>query len=916
MAVALKDLKLKSMLRTLQSDDNLRNALLVFFGSLCVLMQFPFYPWPIAIVLAVVCGGIAYKLPPLGTLASLLVAIPAASYQNPLYGWMFMLGLGFAAFESFNYWNIISYLEIVVFLPLFTAPPMSLLSGFVFLMLATGSLFIGSTRSRILTGLAIYLTLLFSTLWNHKNVYFPIQDVQSNYKVEELLLNNKKPEVGLFDVPGHIMAVPGEMLSTEAVEGFNLGLGKIWDNTMHLFFGDVGLLHIAFFVGMYFLIAWLPQSLWFAQMGIRRNQQTAAALLLLLIPLWNLGIGLAYGYAETDSLMVLLYVCASIGIIYFVEQKGVVLARDVEARKKDDSKAFGGGSDLDSSVMSLDDIGNYEDVKKELRDAIVLPLENKEISYAYDLKPPKGILFFGPPGTGKTMMMKALSRQLRFNFDYVKSSDLLSEWYGESEKNVVQKFDTARKKAPCILFFDEIDSFAKNRLHASNDEVGPRILNTFLQEMDGFKAKKNVIIIGATNVPHQLDPAILRPGRFDKLIYMPLPDLEGREKIFELYFNKLTAEIRPVDIDVKKLARKTERFSGADIKNIIDEAVRLTATHALEKGEVIPLSSEVFELVLKNVKPSVSLAALDDFEKFRMDFERRVSTKGEPAEKQEALRWDDVVGLEGVKQLVKEAIEYPLLHEDELKKFDVKPMKGVLMFGPPGCGKTMLVKAAANELKAQFLYVSCAEVSKNGYTYMANAIKDIFTRAREQAPCVVFMDEIEAIASARSMSASPAVSQLLTEMDGIKELKNVVVIGATNVPEIIDRALLRPGRFDRVILIPPPDAPARREMFRKMLKSVPQQALDLDRLAALSEGYSGADIAAVCQDVKMEAVRRKIKGMDTTIATKNLENAIASRGPSISANDMARYMKVYAEFTGNENLKRELSGDDEHSHYR
>ncbi|MCX8167138.1 MAG: AAA family ATPase, partial [Candidatus Micrarchaeota archaeon] len=807
MSQPLKSLRVKSFARMLSQDDNLRNAILIFLGSLMLLITFPFYPWYLALIVAGIVGYIGYNNPVLGTLASLLIAVPAAAYQHPLYAWLLLGAFGISAFEVFEFWSILSYLEIIVFLPLITELPFSILSGFIYLLFAMGSFFVGSVRSRVLVGVGLYFILLLSTLWNINSIYFPLSNSHELYKVENELSNNRKDAAELLEIPVHLLELPGRLFSSEAIDGFNLILGKILDNTIAIFFSDVGFMHLAFHTVLFFAIAYLPDSQLFNQLGIKNNRQTYASLLLLLIPFYNLFWYVYYGYDLLHFFVVLLYVAFSVFVIYLLDIKKINLARDLYVRKKDSARAFGKIHDeMDSSVLSLNDIANYEDVKKELWNAIVLPLESLEISYAYDLKPPKGVLFFGPPGTGKTMMMKALARQLRYNFDYIKASDLLSEWYGESEKNVTRVFEIARKKAPCILFFDEIDTFARKRTAHSTDESTQRVLNTFLQEMDGFRAQKNVIIVGATNVPHLLDPAIMRPGRFDKLIYMPLPDYEGRKKIFELYINKLKPEIRPQQVDLDRLAKKSERFSGADIKNVVDECVRLAAADAQNRGEIVQVTQEMLEFVLSNVKPSVSLSDLEEYERFRMDYERRISTKEQKPGygDDEKVKLDDVIGLEGVKQLVREAIEYPLLHEDEMKKYDVKPLKGILLFGPPGCGKTMLVKAAANELNAKFLYASCAEISKNGITYMASAIKDLFTRARENAPAIVFLDELEAIAATRDLGLSPSVSQLLTELDGIRELKNVVVIGATNVPEMIDRALLRPGRFDRVILIPPP----------------------------------------------------------------------------------------------------------------
>jgi SpoVK/Ycf46/Vps4 family AAA+-type ATPase len=417
----------------------------------------------------------------------------------------------------------------------------------------------------------------------------------------------------------------------------------------------------------------------------------------------------------------------------------------------------------------------------------------------------------------------------------------------------------------------------------------------FLQELDGFKTAKNVIVIGATNIPDQLDPALMRPGRFDKVIYMHLPDKEAREEIFKVHCRKL-----PIadDVDFKKLAKLTERYSGADIKNICSEATRAAAREALKTDKIVPIEMKHFLDVLDSIKPSVGIDQLETYDKFRLDFERRSGKKKSKEVPEEAVRWPDVAGLEGVKQALLEAIEIPLLHEDLMKQLKVKPSKGLLLFGPPGCGKTMVVKAAANELKATFLSVSGADIMKKGYDYGVGIMKETFNRAREQAPALVFIDEIESLAPSRSNYSSPVLTQLLTELDGVRELKNVMFIGATNKPSIIDPALMRPGRFDKILYIPPPDFEARKKLFELNLSAVMNDKLSAEDLAEVTEGFSGADIASICQEAKMQVVREKIKGSEKALSTKDIVKVIKGRRPSITGpmlREFAEFMDQYGE---------------------
>jgi SpoVK/Ycf46/Vps4 family AAA+-type ATPase len=405
-----------------------------------------------------------------------------------------------------------------------------------------------------------------------------------------------------------------------------------------------------------------------------------------------------------------------------------------------------------------------------------------------------------------------------------------------------------------------------------------------------------VIIIGATNIPHELDKALIRPGRLDKIIYMPLPDRKGREQIFRVHTRNMPlAE----DVDFEKLAEKSERYSGADIQNICMEAARRAAKKASEKNVIIPIDMTDFLSLLETMKPSVNLAMLDDYKKFELDFERR-GMKEKEEEKVERVGWNDVIGLDDVRNLLTEAIELPLLHEDLLKRYKVTPIKGILLFGPPGCGKTLIVKAAVNELNATFLQLSGADLMKMGFSGSVGIIKETFNRARERAPSIIFIDEIDSIAPSRDFYTSPdtekVVAQLLNEMDGVKELKNVMFIGATNKPDMIDPALLRPGRFDKIMLVPPPLFENRKQIFALNTEGIPADKMDWDLLASKTEGFTGADIASICQDAKMQLVRSKLKGKENKLTTNSLMEIIASRKPSITVHHLQTYIKFLEEY--------------------
>jgi SpoVK/Ycf46/Vps4 family AAA+-type ATPase len=883
--------RMLAMVQMLRTDENIGDALLVALGTLFLLLPFPFYPLYISFALAALSGAIAYKLPPAGTIAGMFFALPAIAYQAPVLAWVFSLAIAVTLFEAFGHWSVISFLEIAILAP-FAPFPFSLVSGFLFLLLAVAALRFGSRRSFTVSLPAIFIVLLLSAIWLQPTASFITisKDYESLYgPAMGELQNNALAPVELADIaPASAGAVASLFDFDRAIAPVSPALEKIADSAIKLLASDFALVQLVVWAAALYACAMLP-----AQFG-HRYKQAIAASALFLVPVSNFL--LAPAFKNPAEPMGFIYCALSVGAIAAMEHYGISLSREKMVERGQKQKAFGkfgDGSLPDSGVDTLEQVGGYEDVKAELREAIVTPLKKPEFAYAYNIRPPKGVLLFGPPGTGKTMLMRALANELDIGFRYVKCSELLSEWYGESEKNLSEVFSIARKSAPFLLFFDEIDSIGKKRDSYTSDDVAPRVMSVLLQELDGFapNPKKPVIFVGATNLPDQLDPALMRPGRFDKIIYMHLPDKEARAAIFKVNLRKLPSSD---DIDFARLAAITERYSGADIKNIVTEASRLAAREAMTAKAVVKITMAHLTSVLKRIKPSNSLDSLENYERFRMDFERR-SDAEEKKPDEKGVRWDDVAGLEEVRRILLEAIEIPLLHEELMKEMDVQPSKGLLLYGPPGCGKTMIVKAAANELNANFLTISGSELMKSRDKAPSAYVKEVFNRARESAPALVFVDEIEALAPNREEYRGGILTELLQELDGVKELKNVMIVGATNKPFALDAAILRPGRFDKILYIPPPDAPARKQVFSlglaKFLKKV-----SLDRLAEATEGYSGADIASICQEVKMGMVRERLKGKPTEATTDSVLAVAATRRPSITAKDLREYESFTREY--------------------
>ncbi|MCC7552218.1 AAA family ATPase [Candidatus Micrarchaeota archaeon] len=878
---SLKLQKIKANTHHLLENDIFWRSVLIGFGSLCLLLSFPFFPQIISLCTSLIIGYIGSKKPSFAVLLGILIAFPAVAYQSAMFAWLFLLVISITLFQMFKNWHIIAILEILILAP-FAPFPFSYFGGVIFVLMLLSVLYVGSKKSLLISLPAVFLILLLSSVWLVENsAFMPLNT--NNYLPKETFLQNSKEVTNLQTVFSDIKDAFFQVANPANINNVNRAVSKVGSNAVILLFQDSAIFQLLLWSVVLFLVAKIPGV-------IRRNKykQTVASLSLLLIPLGYYFLSIEYGYVFNP--LIFIYVFLTIIIIAILEKNNVSITKEriLTLKERTEKQGFGefGIRDLEEAtgVKSLEDIGNYDEVKEELRQSIITPLEHKDIAYTYGIKPPSGILLFGPPGCGKTLIMSALAQELDFGFYYIKASDLLSSQYGDSEKNISKLFELARKSAPSILFFDELDALAKRR-DLFNDTTGPRILSLFLQELDGFKDVKKTIVIGATNVPHMIDPAILRPGRFDKIIYMPLPDEEAREKIFQVHTKNIPLS---KNVSLKKLAKKTRRYSGADIANICKESKSIAAKRAVKAKKIVPIEIEDFEHVIKHIKPSVSLSALENYEIFRMDFERTIY-KEEIKETEEKVKWEDVAGMEEAKRLLLETIEVPLLHPNLISEYKLTPLKGLLMFGPPGCGKTLLIKAAANELNITFLSISAPNLLKRGIEYAVSEIKDIFLRAREQAPAIVFIDEIDTIGEG-SMFGRTVIGQLLSEIDGIKKLENVMIVATTNKPWFLDPALLRPGRFDRVLYIGPPDFYARRKMLISQLCGIRgSDKLDYDVLATKTEGYSGADISALIQEVKMELIRNKLKGKDIYLSNNILKNAINKIHPSLSSEQLNKF---------------------------
>jgi transitional endoplasmic reticulum ATPase len=543
-------------------------------------------------------------------------------------------------------------------------------------------------------------------------------------------------------------------------------------------------------------------------------------------------------------------------------------------------------------TVMYEDLGGIKPAISKVREMIELPLKHPELFDRLGIEPPRGVLLHGPPGTGKTMLARAVANESDAYFVSINGPEIMSKYYGESEHQIREIFDDAEQNAPAIIFLDEIDSIAPKRAEVTG-EVERRVVSQLLSLMDGLKERKNVIVIGATNRPEALDMALRRPGRFDREIVLHVPDQDGRLEIFQIHTRGMPLAD---DVDLKALAEITYGFVGADIAALCREAAMSTLRKVLpqinledehipvEILEKLSVTSEDFKVAQKDVQPSAMREIM-------------IETPN--------VGWDDVGGLEDVKELLKEAVEWPLKNPESFQRIGVESPKGVLLYGPPGTGKTMLAKAIAHESKANFITAKGSDLLSKWYGESEKHISEMFARARQVAPSIVFLDELDALAPIRGGAMGEPqvteriVNQLLSELDGLEELHGVVIVGATNRPDIIDPALIRPGRFDEMILVPVPDLPTRRKIFEVHTRKMSLASdVNIDELVNSTDKYTGADVAAVCKKAGRFALREDL--MASEVSQKHFLKAIAETGTSVTSDTM----KYYEDLKGDLKTKR------------
>ncbi|MFB6246519.1 MAG: CDC48 family AAA ATPase [Candidatus Pacearchaeota archaeon] len=547
------------------------------------------------------------------------------------------------------------------------------------------------------------------------------------------------------------------------------------------------------------------------------------------------------------------------------------------------------GSEQDTPSVNYEDIGGLTDEVKKIREMVEIPMKHPEIFNKLGIEPPKGVLMHGPSGTGKTLLAKAVASETDANFVLLNGPEIMSKYYGESEKKIRNIFEEAEKNSPSIIFIDEIDAIASNREEVGG-EVERRVVSQLLTMMDGLKARGKVIVIGATNRVNAVDPALRRPGRFDRELEMGVPDSDGRKDVLKIHTRGMPLT---KDVDLDALASITHGFVGADLESLTKEAAmsvlrKLLPEMKLDENEEIPqktldklkITHKDFLSALKTIRPSAMREIL-------------VETPD--------MGWESIGGLKDIKQELTEAVEWPMKYSNNFKDMGIKPPKGILLYGPPGTGKTLLAKAVAKESGANFISIKGPSLLSMYVGKSEEGMRKVFEKARQVAPCVIFFDEIDSLAGKRGSESGTKVAervlnQMLAEMDGIEDVKDILVIGATNRPDMLDPALLRPGRFDKLLLANAPDEEARKGIIEVHTKNMPIKNKEevVKELATKTDGYTGADIESLSREAAMLSLREDIESKE--VRKEHFDKALEKIKPSVTENTIKVYKDVEDKF--------------------
>ena len=615
----------------------------------------------------------------------------------------------------------------------------------------------------------------------------------------------------------------------------------------------------------------------------------------------NVQLPLGFGFMSASSQSVPIKIASTNpeGTVVVTDNTEFQVSQKPAEQIKDTAQSGGDGPNV-----TYEDIGGLDKELEQVREMIELPMRHPELFKRLGIEPPKGVLLHGPPGTGKTLIAKAVANEIDASFHTISGPEIMSKYYGESEEQLREIFEEATENSPAIVFIDELDSIAPKRSEAGGD-VERRVVAQLLSLMDGLDERGELVVIGATNRVDAIDTALRRGGRFDREIEIGVPDRDGRKEILQVHTRNMPLSD---GIDLDEYADSTHGFVGADLESLAKES----AMHALRRiRPQLDLDAEEIDAeILENLQVTES-----DFKEARKSIEP--SALREVFVEVPDVTWNDVGGLEGTKERLRETIQWPLEYPEVFQQMDMDAAKGVLMYGPPGTGKTLLAKAVANEAESNFISIKGPELLNKFVGESEKGVREVFKKARENAPTVVFFDEIDSIATERGRDSTSSgvtervVSQLLTELDGLEALEDVVVIATTNRPDLIDSALLRPGRLDRHVHVPVPDEEARRAILDVHTRDKPlADDVDLDKIASKTDGYVGADIEALAREASMNASREFILSVkkeeigesvgNVRVTMEHFENALDEVSPSVTDDVRRRYEEIEERFRKSE----------------
>ncbi len=549
---------------------------------------------------------------------------------------------------------------------------------------------------------------------------------------------------------------------------------------------------------------------------------------------------------------------------------------------------------VSGEIITYDDVGGLTDEIQRIREVVELPIRHPELFRRLNIEPPKGVLFHGPPGTGKTLMAKAVSQEANAHFLMINGPEIMSKFYGDSERNLKNIFDQAQRHEPTIIFIDELDSIAPKRSEVTG-EVERRVVSQLLTLLDGMKGREGVIVIGATNRVDAVDPALRRPGRFDTEIRFKVPNKKARSEIFKIHTRGMPLE---AEVDINYYAEITHGFVGADIMAFVREAAMDAIRDILPEINIDePIPIEIIQnLFVKDrnflkaqmeIKPSAIRGYMKDIPE---------------------VSWDDIGGLEDIKQELIESVDWPLQRPELYKKAGIRPVGGILLFGPPGCGKTLLAEAVATETNSNFITIKGPELMSKWVGESEKNIRGIFSKARELAPSIIYFDEIEALTGNRggwkgSAVYDTVITQLLTEMDGIESNSGIIILASTNRPDLVDPALLRPGRIDKILYVVAPDYEGRIKILEVHTKNMPlKEGVSLKNLALMTEGYSGADIENLCREAGLQAIREQKEDFEL-VEFKHFEYALTKVGSTLQKETIDKYETLAKQLGQEQKLK-------------